>query len=168
VLETCATVEEAITFYRQHRDSNFSYSKILLTDKTGASVLIGAHNGKLQVERKQASWGLGYGNKVLQPMLAQSAEATLTNGTAILRACLQKGKYATRYFNVFDVKSGEIFLFPFPEKSTEVNLNLAVELSKGAHYYDMPEIQEQFKQSPRKLLDNMKSVESKKPWWKLW
>ena len=25
----------------------------------------------------------------------------------ILRACLQKGQYATKYFNIFDLKSGD-------------------------------------------------------------
>jgi hypothetical protein len=156
VLETCATVEEAITFYRQHRDPNFSYSKVLLMDKTGASVLIGAVDGKLRVWKEQKSWGLGYGQRVLQPMLKTNSAPTLTNATTILRACQQKGKYATRYFNVFDPKSGEIFLYPFPKKDTEVKLNLAVELGKGSHYYDMVKIQKQFKQAPRPLLDNMK------------
>ena len=156
VLETCATVEEAIAFYRQHRDPNLWYSKALLMDKTGKSVLIGANRGKLQVWRKTESWGLGYGEYTLRCMLATNSGPTLINGTAILRACQQKGKYATRYFNVFDVKSGDIFLYPFPKKDTEAKMNLADELGKGPHYYDMVKIQKQLKQAPRPLLDNMK------------
>jgi hypothetical protein len=156
VIETCATVEEAIEFYRAHRDPNLWYSKCLLTDKTGKSVLIGAYRGKLQVWRKSASWGLGYGEYKLRCMLETNSEPTLTNATNILRACLQPGKSATRYFNVFDPKSGDIFLYPFPKKDIEVKLNLAAELSKGPHYYGMVKIQKQLKQAPRPLLDNMK------------
>lgn len=163
VLETCATIEEAITFYRQHREPGFSYSKILLVDKSGASVLIGAKEGKLQVERATQSRGFGYGAKILETKLGQSSEPTESNGTNILRACLQKGKSATRYFNVFDVKSGEIFLFPIPDRNDEVKLNIPVELRKGAHYYDMSKIHKQLKQAPRPLLANMErfTLESK-------
>ncbi len=81
-----------------------------------------------------------------------------------LHACLQKGQYATKYSNVFDMKSGDIYLFPSPERYLfpflgryyEVKLNLTVELNKGGHYYDMPQIQDQIVQNPRPLLFNMK------------
>jgi hypothetical protein len=36
VLETCATVEEAIAFYRKHHELSFNYAKILVSDRTGA------------------------------------------------------------------------------------------------------------------------------------
>jgi hypothetical protein len=158
VLETCATIDEAIAFYREHREPGFSYSKILLTDKSGASVLIGAQDGRLQVERANQSRGLGYGGKILERSLEESSEPTATNGVKILRACLQKGNSATRYFNVFNVKSGDIFLFPFPGRDDEVKLNLAVELGKGGHYYDMAKIHKQLKQAPRPLLANMERI----------
>jgi hypothetical protein len=160
VLETCATVDEAITFYREHREPHFWNSKVLLTDKSGTSVLIGAHDGKLQVESKSQSRGLGYGGETLGRMLGQCPDPDLTNAVNVLQACLQKGKNMTRYFNVFDVKSGDIFLYPAARKNDEVELNLAVELSKGGHYYDMPKIHRQIKQTPRPLLANMERVPS--------
>jgi len=165
VLETCATIEEAIAFYREHREPTFWYAKVLLTDRTGASVLIGAQDGKLQVERAYQSRGLGYGGRILERMLAESSEPTVTSGVKILRACRQKGKFATKYYNVFDVKSGDIFLFPFPDRNDEVKLNLAVELRKGPHYYDMTKIRKQLKQAPRPLLANMERfpLEKTKP-----
>ena len=158
VLEKCGTVEEAIAFYREHDAPGFTYAKIFLADKSGASALIGAHQGQLQINRSHTSWGLGYGGATLQRMLGESCEPTLPNGERILRACLQPGTYATRYFNIFDVKSGDIFLFPFPHRNDEVNLNLAVELSKGRHYYDMANTAEQLQQTPRRLRANMKGA----------
>lgn len=155
VLETCATVEEAIAFYREHGEASFTYAKILLADRTGASVIIGAKDGKLQVETSKQCRGFGYGARTLDKMLAGSPEPTVANGTKILRACLQKGQYATKYFNIFDLKSGDIFLCPAPAQEGEVKLNLAAELKKGAHYYDMPEIHEQLTQAPQPLLANM-------------
>jgi len=88
-------------------------------------------------------------------MLAASPEPTVANGAKILRACLQPGQYATKYFNIFDLKSGDIFLHPAPTQDDEVKFNLADQLKRGAHYYDMPQIHEQLAQPPRPLLPNM-------------
>jgi len=158
VLETCSTVQDAIAFYRSRRDPGFYRAKILLADRTGASVIIGAKDGKLQVEQASQCRGFGYGQRTLDKMLASPQEPTAANGFRILRACAQKGQYATKYSNVYDLKSGDIFLLPFPDRDDEVKFNLAVELKKGGHYYDMPQIHEQLAQAPRPLLANMKRL----------
>lgn len=155
LLETCATVQEVIAFYRGHQESSFTYAKILVADRTGASVIIGAKDGKLQVEEETQCRGFGYGARTLDKMLAGHPKPTVANGAKILRACLQKGQYATKYFNIFDLKTGDIFLYPFPKEDDQVKFNLAVELKKGGHYYDMPEIHKQLAEAPRPLLANM-------------
>ena len=71
VLETCATVEEAVAFYRSHRDPGFSRCKMLVADRTGASVIIGAKDGKLQVETSHQCRGFGYAGQILGKMLAK-------------------------------------------------------------------------------------------------
>ena len=156
MLETCATITDAIAFYRSHREASFSSCKILVADRTGASVIIGAKDGKLQVEKENQCRGFGYGGITLKMLLAKSPQPTVTNGFKILRDCRQKGPYATKYSNVYDLKSGDIFLYPLPDRDDEVKLNLAVELKKGGHYYDMPQIHEQLTQAPGPLLLNMK------------
>lgn len=155
LLETCATVEEAIAFFRKHRELGFYTARILVADRTGASAIIGARKGKLQVEKSNQCRGFGYGSSTLDMMKLPSSKATVASGAEILRACLQKGSYATKYSNIFDLKSGDIFLYPFPERDEQVKLNLKAELKKGAHYYDMPEIHEQLAQAPRPLLAAM-------------
>jgi hypothetical protein len=90
-------------------------------------------------------------------LLASSPEPTVANGDRILLACVQKGQYATKYSNVFDLNSGDIFLSPLSERENEVKFNLAAELAKGPHYYDMPKIREQLGQAAlQPLLINMK------------
>jgi hypothetical protein len=69
---------------------------------------------------------------------------------------LQEGQSATKYANVFDLKSGDIYLFPNPKSDDHVKFNLAAELSKGGHYYDIPKIHQQMTQPPKPLLKNMK------------
>lgn len=156
MLESCATVEEAITFYQTHREPDFSRAKILVADSTGVSVIIGAKNVKLRIEKLNQSRGFGYGSQILENMLANPPEPTVSNGATILRACIQKGRTPTQYSNVFDLKSGDIYLFRFQERDDSVKLNLAVELEKGGHYYEIPQIRQQFAQPPLPLLNNMK------------
>jgi hypothetical protein len=156
LLETCATVEQAIAFFRGHRELGFYTARALVADRTGASAIIGAKDGKLHIEKSDRCRGFGYGQQTLDRMLElRSPEPTITNGFSILRACLQKGNFATKYSNIFDLKSGEIFLLTFPDSEIQVTFDLVVELKKGGHYYDMPQIHEQLAQAPRPLLAHM-------------
>ena len=155
-LESCATVEEAIAYFRGHQDRGFYRAKILLADRTGASAIIGGKDGKLQVEQANTCRGFGYGEKTLGKILTPTTEPTVSNAFKILRACLQKD--ATKYANVFDLKSGDIFLYPFPDRDDQVKFNLTAELKKCGHYYDMPQIKEQLPQAPRPLLADMQRL----------
>jgi hypothetical protein len=85
--------------------------------------------------------------------VALEPQPTLASAAALLRAARQEGEHATKYSNVFDLKSGAIFLFRFP---VAVELNLAEELRKGGHFYDIPDIREQLTQKLKPLTDGMK------------
>jgi hypothetical protein len=155
MIETCATVKDAIAFYRSHEEPGFSRSKILVADRTGASVIIGERDGKLQVYPDNQCRGFGFGRSTLEAALARDPEPTVGNGFKILRDCRQSGDYATRYSNIYDLKTGDVFLHPISGRDDGVKFNLTVELKKGGHYYDMPKIQEQLTQAPQPLLLNM-------------
>jgi hypothetical protein len=156
MLESCATVEEAVTFYRHYGEPSFSYAKILVADRTGASVIIGARDGKLQVDKADKCRGFGYGGRTLDRLLAEAPEISAAGGFRILKACMQQGTYATKYSCVYDSKCGDILLLPHADGQAEVKLDLAAELKKGGHYYDMPQIKQQLGQAPRLLLTNMR------------
>ena len=156
MLESCATVEEAIAFYHKYREPQFSRAKILVADKSGASAIIGARDGKLQVDRANHSRGFGYGRKMLATMLQTNTPPKLEIGRTILQACEQKGQYATKYSSVFDLNKGEVALFATSSEE-EVRLNLATELKRGGHYYDIPKLREQMAGAPMPPLSNMRS-----------
>lgn len=103
------------------------------------------------MEEENRCRGFGFGHQTLDRALARHPQPTVPDGFIILRDCRQPGQYATKYSNIFDLKSGDIFLYPFPGRDDEVKLNLARELKKGAHYYDLPQIKEQLAQAPRPL-----------------
>jgi hypothetical protein len=143
MLEDCASVPEAIAFFQTHWEPSFSYAKILIADRTGESVVIGAKDGQLSIERRSDSRALGYRGQLAQDMMRQNPQPTFDNAARILRAAVQEGQYATKYSNVFDLKSGEIYIYRFPDQTEAVKLNLSEELKKGRHYYDIPQLKEQ-------------------------
>jgi len=158
MLETCTMVDQAVAFFRSHFESGFWRAKILVADRSGASVIIGARDGKLVVERDDQCRGFGAGQQPLDVALAKHPKVTVAEGFEILRDCRSSGEYATKYSNIFDLKSGDIFLYPVPADDDEVKLNLAAELKKGSHYYEMPKIQEQLALAPLPLPLTMERI----------
>ena len=156
MLETCSTVTDAIAFYHRYWEPDFARSRILIADRTGASVIISANAGLLQVDRSNQCRGFGWGHEVLEQRLANPPEPTVSNGLAILRAALQPGEFATKYSSVYDLKSGDLYLAPVPTQPELVKLNLTTELQRGPHYYELPRIQEQLSQPPLPLPPNMR------------
>jgi len=145
MLESCATVDEAIYFFQKYADPSFSYSRILIADKSGASVIIGVRNGRLYFDKQKNSRGFGYGGNALQKMLTGTTKPSFEIGLPILKTCLQEGNYATKYSNVYDLTGGEISLVSFSGQNEIIKFNLVEELSKGGHYYDLPQIKSQIK-----------------------
>lgn len=145
MLETCTSVEEAIAFYRAHRETEFARATLLVADRSGASVLIGARAGELYFDRQERSRGFGYGGAVLRAQLAAPPPPTVTKGTEILRACRQQGETPTQYSNLFDLRTGEIWVYPAPQPAEPVRLQLDEELGKGGQAYEIPRLGEQLR-----------------------
>ena len=144
MLATCSTVENAIQFFQTHWFPAFAHARILVADRSGASAIIGASDGRLKIVRaKNRHRRLGFGEAIAGPMLASNSRAEVENGAAILRAAMQTGEFATKYSNIFDLKTGEIFLYQFQFDEAPVRLVLADELSRGPHRFDMRELREQ-------------------------
>ena len=156
MLETCATVEEAIAFYEKYREPQFHRAKILVADKSGASAIIGAKDGRLQVDRANHSRGFGYGRQTLATMLKTNTEPRMEIGREILRACEQKGQYATKYSSIFDLKNSEISIVG-AGRDDVVKIDFQAELKRCAHYYDIPQIRAQLDATPKPALSNMRS-----------
>ena len=151
MLKSCATVSEAIAFYKKYREPSFAYAKIMIADKSGASVIISARNGELYFDTSNQSRGFGYGEEVLNELLTKSPQPNIESGLPILQACYQQGKYATKYSSIYDLNSGEIFLTFSDSQEAKIKINLSTELAKGGHYYDMPDIKKQLSEAPRPL-----------------
>jgi hypothetical protein len=136
MLQTCASLDEAIAFYREYEEPGFGYAKILVAERSGASAVIGARDGRLHVERLIRSRAFGYGAEIAAGML-EGAPPTLDRAARILRAARQRGQYPTQYSNVFDLTSGEIVVYRFQDSEEPVRLSLHHELTRPAHAFDL-------------------------------
>jgi hypothetical protein len=160
MLETCTTVAEATAFFDRYWEESFSYGKLLIADRSGKSVLLGAKDGRLVASVVKQSQGIGHrfglrGNDAAA-MLAKVSTPSVPAAVDILKATLQEGVNATKYSVIYDLKSSAIHLYRFPDQSEPVQLNLADELEKGPHYYDIPSIREQMGKELRPLTEDMK------------
>ncbi|MGV3773454.1 MAG: hypothetical protein ACO1QB_11170 [Verrucomicrobiales bacterium] len=156
MLESCRTVSEAVQFYKKHAEPSFAYARLMIADRAGASVIIGARNGNLEFVEATECRGFGYGRKVVDHALKTPPAASLSNGVKILQEARQDGEFATKYSNVFDLRSGRIFIYPDIRNGKHYLIDIAEELKKGGNYYDIPAIGKQMLEPPISLPSELK------------
>ncbi|WP_268225136.1 hypothetical protein [Sinomicrobium oceani] len=156
MLEQCATVEEAIKFYQTYAEAGFAKASILIADRSGASVIIGARDGKLFFDRSMTSRVLGgQGKGIFERLYTKDTPIDLGSGRAILKQCVATGPGGTLYSTSYDLKNGDIHVHDFSGQDADVTLDLHVELEKGAHYYDMAQVATELDRPLRPLELNM-------------
>lgn len=156
MLETCATVDEAILFYQKYIEPSFSYAKLFIADISGNSVIIQANNGKLEFLKTNKSRVLGFGEQLFMQQLSENSSVEFSNAKHILNSCIQTGEYSTKYSTIYDLKTKEIYVYSNADFENVCILNLDDELKKGGHYYEIPQINEQLLQPIKPLKFIMK------------
>ncbi|WP_128543862.1 carcinine hydrolase/isopenicillin-N N-acyltransferase family protein [Larkinella soli] len=146
LLERCPTVEAALTFLTQYRLPDLERAHILLADRSGASAVLGAYDGKPVIHRREGqpfqlltNFNLvdpSYGNEPVcrrfqtaADLLARDSSATVANAVRILSKTHQQE--LTAYSNVYDLKAGEVWVYRRTDFQRGIGLNLARMLQKG-------------------------------------
>lgn len=147
-METCATVEEVIALYRQYNLTHLVNGQLMFGDKTGDAAIIEGD----EIIRKKGRFQVAtnfYLSKTMngdypcqrfrkaKNMLENRAHVTIETMRDICNAVHQEGNAHTLYSNVYDLKNGIIYLYLFHDYNHVVQLNLAEELKKGHHVYDL-------------------------------
>ena len=151
MLETCATVDEAILFYQKNLEPSFSYAKLFIADTSGNSVIIQANNGRLEFLKTNESRVLGFGEQTFTQLLSENSSVDFSNVKHILNSCVQTGEYATKYSTIYDLITKDIYVYSNADFENVCILNLEVELKKSGHYYEIPQINEQLLQPVKPL-----------------
>jgi len=142
LLAHCATVEDAIKLYKKYDYRGFKAARILLADRSGASVIIGWQNGELHFHRSSGGvQALGYKEAVaksqLKKLIDKSHGLSIDDAKNILDATHQEGLYPTQYSNICDLTNNMVYLYLFYDYQKMVRFNLAEEFKKGEHDYRM-------------------------------
>ncbi len=149
VLWECATVEEVVSWYQTHRIGTSMPYQLHFADATGDAVVVGpGDDNEIAFTRIQTNTCLVSTNiNVADPtrdvfdcwrystamlmLTAISSESALTMEACrdVLDAVHQNGLYATKYSNVFDCVSRDIYLWYDRDYTMAVTMNLDVELA---------------------------------------
>ncbi|MBS1608719.1 MAG: linear amide C-N hydrolase [Bacteroidetes bacterium] len=151
ILEECATVDDAIRYVEKYKIPEIEDIHVLFADKKGHSVVIGVYDGKLQLHKRSNTYQLvtnfnltnpSYGDEqpclrfaTAEKMLAADSSVTLNNIEKILAKTHQDK--LTVYSNIYNLTSGEVYIYNHADFSRKVKLNLSAELKKGKHSVKM-------------------------------
>jgi hypothetical protein len=138
LLELCGTVDEALDLVYQHSPAEYGYIQMFFADKSGASatVMWDWEIGKLVVEKTEGRFlAIGYGKDTVIPMI-EKRTVTVDNFRDMLDAAHQGDK--TVYSNIYDLNTGDIYIYNQHNYSQNVRYNLFEELKKGKHIIYIP------------------------------
>jgi len=147
ILEECATVDEAVTYIKKYKIPEIEDVHILFADKKGNSAVIGVYDGKLQIHKRNGDHQLltnfnltnpSYGDEppcqrfaTADKMLAVDSSVTIENLERILSKTHQDK--LTVYSNIYNLNSGEVYVYSHANFTKKIKLNLQQELKKGRH-----------------------------------
>jgi hypothetical protein len=160
IMRKCSTVEEAIELAQHYNWGPSLDDQWLLADASGDAVVISAGPvGELAFTRKQPgdgflvstnfnraypsgrinSWRYNTATKMLAA-IEQKSDLTVDYARSVLDAVHQEGVYLskehlldTQYSNIFDLRSGTIYLYYWHQFDTVITVDVADEISRAPY-----------------------------------
>lgn len=141
MLETCATLDEAINFYQKNYEGTLGYGYLMVADKTGASATItwDWEKSELRVTRKSGSFQvIGVGSQYIYPRLnGGNYEVSIDYFRELLK---NTSRDDTAYSNIYDLQQGVIYVYCKHNFDKMVRFDLGQELAKGEHSFFLKDI----------------------------
>ncbi|MBN2031051.1 linear amide C-N hydrolase [bacterium] len=157
VLETCASIEEAIDLIKQYNVTGFMRHHIMVVDRSGASATIEWGRDSLSVIRKNNHYQVMTNFNNTDPSLAggypcfryMNAERKLDNleditvedFRLILQSVHNSGPdYPTIYSNIYDLKNRLIYVYYLHNFEEYTIIDIEDELKKEEHTHYLPSL----------------------------
>lgn len=152
ILRECSNLNEALDIFKKSNEPSFYYAHVMVVDKSGASAIVEMFDGELKTLPKEenyqymtnfnisASKQAGYNctrYSMLEHMFSINPDATVDNIKSMLSATKLE---STIYSNIYDLNTGDIYLYYLGNFDNPVKLNLGDELKKGRHIYNLSEL----------------------------
>lgn len=142
ILEECSTIEQAITLARKYNLPGLGYTKYMFVDSNGDSA-IGSWDwsrNDLSIVRKNNDYQLlGDGEWILQQLFEKDRQNISIERFRMMLDAAHK-EFKTVYSNVYDLKKREVYVYNQSNFDKVIKFNLADELPKGKHFYELPKL----------------------------
>jgi hypothetical protein len=154
VMEVCSTVDEVIEYFTRYYYPVWN-GHDLFVDRNGNSVIIEfgekdvvfiRRSGNHQVmtnfpnaDTLNARWYNCYRYKTADRLLAASQEISTDSFRSICDAVHQEGKNPTSLSTVYDIATGDLYVYYFHNYEEVLVFNVYDELAKGEKYYILPD-----------------------------
>ncbi len=145
ILEECSSVEQALALVEKYKIPDLEDIHVLFADKKGQSAVVGVYDGKLQIHRRNGRHQLltnfnlsnpSYGDEqpcqrfaMAEKMLSVDSSAAVDNVEKILSKTHQDK--LTAYSNIYNLSTGDVYVYNHADFSRKIRFNLADELRKG-------------------------------------
>jgi len=173
IMNECATVSEAITYFEKYNAPFMKNAQIMFADATGDSAVITwLPETGLSVVRIEGDHQVVTNNRLeasgyrcqrfvkAEQTLAERTDASLDTMVAVMDSVHNRGPGAfTSYSTVYDLKKRKMFIYNLANFEEVVEFDLAAELKKGRKKYGMRSL---FKNSPK--LKDIKGAEQRYFW----
>lgn len=159
IMDECATVDEAIEYFKRFNCPHLAGGQFMFADKTGASAVVTWDPAdRISIVRRNTPYQLitnerlefsGFRSQrfvLADRMLANVAEPSVDLARDVLKRIHQRGAGAfTSYSTVYDLKAGKVHVFNLANFEESVTIDLTAELAKGKHELPMEAL---FEHSP--------------------
>jgi hypothetical protein len=144
MMRECVTVPQALALLGRYDLANLEQAQLLLADRSGASAIVErnhviARQGDYQIATNFRQSRLApdktecWRYQKADQMLKESREFSVDRFRAILAATHQQGPVRTLYSNIYDLKTGDVYVYHAHDFTRVVRINLKDELARGKH-----------------------------------
>ncbi len=155
ILAHCATVDEAIAFFKKYNFDSLRWAKFPIADAQGGSVVVEWGRGKLQCIKRTGRYQVSTnfvqsdfkpGNypcaryKMAEKILGATDTVSIALVRSVLSATHSEYKYPTLYSNIYDLKNKKVYLYNFHNFEEVVTIDLEEALETGKQTHDIPSL----------------------------
>ncbi len=132
ILEECATVDEALNQVKKYKIPEIKDVHILFADKKGNSAVVGVYDGKLQIHQRNGNHQLLTNFNLTNPSYGGEPVCQRFATVEKISSKTHQDKL-TVYSNIYNLITGEVYVYSHADFSKKIKLNLLQELKKGKH-----------------------------------
>jgi CubicO group peptidase (beta-lactamase class C family) len=157
VLESCATIREAIELFDQYDSTYMNSYMTIVVDASGAAFVT---QGGIIYKKEKSIFAVGRGEIIANQRLKEQSKITADLFRSIISDVHVEGVIKTLYSNVYDLNNQIIYLYYYYDFKNPLRIDLREYLKKGTYTYNLADL---FPKREAQIKKNIYNV-SKRQW----